>query len=124
MFLFQGAAYVIAPSFFILIICRCWASNTFIFPIFCSNQKKEKSVCLQLLRTLLCFVFRSFRKSFFHVFARLLITLWHRTTCCSFWIFVIWRLDVFFYKRRLRGISVLFYFSGILLIVLCRADLS
>ena len=31
---------VIAPSFFILIICRCWASNTFIFPIFCSNQKK------------------------------------------------------------------------------------
>ena len=64
---------VIAPSFFILIICRCWASNTFIFPIFCSNQKK--SVCLQLLRIFLCFVFRSFRKSFFHVFARLLITL-------------------------------------------------
>ena len=29
-----------------------------------------------------------------------------------------------FYKRRLRGISVLFYFSGILLIVFCRADLS
>ena len=34
------SAIVIAPSFFILIICRCWASNTFIFPIFCSNQKK------------------------------------------------------------------------------------
>ena len=38
-------------------------------------QQPKKSVCLQLLRTLLCFVFRSFRKSFFHVFARLLITL-------------------------------------------------
>ena len=34
---------VIAPSFFILIICRCWASNTFLFPIFCSNQKKKKA---------------------------------------------------------------------------------
>ena len=38
-------------------------------------QQPKKSVCLQLLRTLLCFVFRSFRKSFFHVFSRLLITL-------------------------------------------------
>ena len=38
-------------------------------------HQPKKSVCLQLLRTLFCFVFRSFRKSFFHVFARLLITL-------------------------------------------------
>ena len=46
---------VIAPSFFILIICRCWASNTFIFPIFCSNQKKRRLPAASAHFTLLCF---------------------------------------------------------------------
>ena len=46
---------VIAPSFFILIICRCWASNTFIFPIFCSNQKKKRLPAASAHFTLLCF---------------------------------------------------------------------
>ena len=66
--------------------CHCYRTELFYFNylsllglehIYISYflQQPKKSVCLQLLRTLLCFVFRSFRKSFFHVFARLLITL-------------------------------------------------
>ena len=122
MFLFQGAAYVIAPSFFILIICRCWASNTFIFPIFCSNQKKKRLPAASAHFTLLCF--SQFQKIIFSRFctvANYVIAPNYMLFILDFCYLAVGRI---FYKRRLRGISVLFYFSGILLIVFCRADLS
>ena len=113
---------VISPSFFYFNYLSLLGLEHIYISYFLQQPKKKRLPAASAHFTLLCF--SQFQKIIFSRFctvANYVIAPNYMLFILDFCYLAVGRI---FYKRRLRGISVLFYFSGILLIVFCRADLS